>query len=456
MRQEQIDYYKKWIWAYILLFIFEGALRKWFLPGLAGPLLLIREPIVLYLFFKCYRSNLIGIGEAKGLMIVGTICLFTTLIFGHHNVLIALYGWHIYFFHFPFIVIAARLLNWEDVVKIGKVLLYISIPMTLLVIMQFYQPQSAWVNRGVGGDISGAGFGGTMIGDVAYYRPPGTFSFTSGYTAFQSIVCSFVFYFMIANKSLPKQLQINQWILYLIMLCYMLSVPYSISRSLTLMTVLTALFALLALSGGKTKTLISLLLSIFGIIIIVFIANKFNLFGESINAFTKRFGEASEVEGGIQGTIGNRYILSFFNSLFMNVPIFGYGLGIGTNAGSSLIHGDMFSIFNAESGFGLIIGECGLLLGLVIIILRFKWTIRLVFQGWKQRKKNMLPILLMPNLITLLSLGGIGSVPSLGALVLASFLYVASLKINYRTPNGYKSNLLKVLHKNNKCNYWEA
>ena len=95
MRQEQIDYYKKWIWAYILLFIFEGALRKWVFPGLAGPLLLVREPIVLYLFFKCYRSNLIGIGEAKGLMIIGTICLFTALVFGHHNIIIALYGWHI-------------------------------------------------------------------------------------------------------------------------------------------------------------------------------------------------------------------------------------------------------------------------------------------------------------------------------------------------------------------------
>lgn len=435
MRQEQIDYYKKWIWAYILLFIFEGALRKWIFPGLAGPLLLIREPIVLYLFFKCYRSNLIGIGEAKGLMIVATICLFTALIFGHHNIIIALYGWRIYFFHFPFIVIAARLLNLEDVVKIGKVLLYISIPMTILIIMQFYQPQSAWVNRGVGGDISGSGFGGTMINNIAYFRPPGTFSFTSGYTAFQNIVCSFVFYFLITNKTLPKKIQINQWVLYIIILCYILSIPYSISRSLAMMTALTTFFAVLSLN--KAKTFISLLFGIIAIIVIIFIANKLNMFGDSINAFTQRFGEASKTEGGLEGTIGNRYILGFLNSLFMDVPIFGYGIGIGTNAGASLIHGDMFSIFNAESGFGLIIGECGLFLGLIIIILRFKWTVRLVFKGWKQRKKNILPILLMPNLIVLLSMGSIGAVPSLGALVLTSFLYIASLNINIRVPKKY-------------------
>lgn len=81
----------------------------------------------------------------------------------------------------------------------------------------------------------------------------------------------------------------------------------------------------------------------------------------------------------------------------------------------------------------MIIGECGLFLGLIIIILRFKWTIRLVFKGWKQRKNNILPILLMPNLIVLLSMGSVGAVPSLGALVLTSFLYIASLNISIRT-----------------------
>jgi hypothetical protein len=40
--------------------------------------------------------------------------------------------------------------------------------------LQFYSPQS-WVNRGVGGDLS-VGFSGADD----YFRPPGTFSFTSG------------------------------------------------------------------------------------------------------------------------------------------------------------------------------------------------------------------------------------------------------------------------------------
>lgn len=41
--------YRKAIWIYIFLLIFEGALRKWFLPSLATPLLLVRDPIAIWL-----------------------------------------------------------------------------------------------------------------------------------------------------------------------------------------------------------------------------------------------------------------------------------------------------------------------------------------------------------------------------------------------------------------------
>ena len=72
----------------------------------------------------------------------------------------------------------------DDVIKVGKVTLWISIPMAVLIGLQFYSPQSAWVNRGVGGDESGAGFTGAL----GYFRPPGTFSFTNGNAFFFALV----------------------------------------------------------------------------------------------------------------------------------------------------------------------------------------------------------------------------------------------------------------------------
>jgi hypothetical protein len=47
------DPYKliKWlIWTYFLLLIYEGALRKWVLPGLANPLLIVRDPVVILIY----------------------------------------------------------------------------------------------------------------------------------------------------------------------------------------------------------------------------------------------------------------------------------------------------------------------------------------------------------------------------------------------------------------------
>ena len=40
------------IWMYFLLWIFEGALRKWVLPSLATPLLIVRDPVAVYIIIK--------------------------------------------------------------------------------------------------------------------------------------------------------------------------------------------------------------------------------------------------------------------------------------------------------------------------------------------------------------------------------------------------------------------
>ena len=68
--------------------------------------------------------------------------------------------------------------------------------MTLLIALQFYSPQSAWVNRGIGGDIKGGGFTGAL----GYFRPPGTFSFTTGVSQFFSFTAAFIIFFGLIPK----------------------------------------------------------------------------------------------------------------------------------------------------------------------------------------------------------------------------------------------------------------
>src|SRR5690606_6222400 len=176
---------KKGIWVYFLLLIFEGALRKWFLPFLAAPLLVVRDPVAIWLIYMAWKHNVIKANIYVLLMIFFTIIsVSTALLFGHGSMIVALYGARITLIHFPVIFIIGKVFTHEDVVKMGRVLLMIAIPMTVLIALQFYSPQSAWVNRGVGGDMEGAGFSGGL----GYFRPPGTFSFTTGNVMFYSFV----------------------------------------------------------------------------------------------------------------------------------------------------------------------------------------------------------------------------------------------------------------------------
>ena len=163
--------------VYFFLLIFEGALRKWVVPGFSTPLLLVRDPVAILILFVAWRNRLLIWNNYLFLIIV--ICIvsfFTTILLGHGNVFIAFYGIRIYLLHLPLIFVIENVYNRDDILRIIKWMLILSIPMLLLIVWQFYSPQTAWVNRGVGGDESGAGFQGAL----GFYRPPGTFSFTNG------------------------------------------------------------------------------------------------------------------------------------------------------------------------------------------------------------------------------------------------------------------------------------
>ena len=48
---------KKLIWVYFLLLLFEGALRKWFFPSLSQGLLIVRDPIAIWIYYIAYTQG---------------------------------------------------------------------------------------------------------------------------------------------------------------------------------------------------------------------------------------------------------------------------------------------------------------------------------------------------------------------------------------------------------------
>lgn len=417
--------YRKAIWVYIFLLIFEGALRKWLLPSLATPLLLIRDPIAIWLTIVGLKKGWIKSGYAKTMIVVASISFILALAVGHHNLFVALFGWRIYFFHFPTIFVIGKVLTRTDLLKIGQFFLWVSIPMTILIFIQFHSPQTAWVNIGVGGEGT-AGFEGAM----GYMRPPGTFSFTSGYIMFQAVVGCYLLFYLLMNNTLPKEYQFSKVILIVLAGCYLLSIPTSISRTHFFQTFFFSAFLFIAAirkNSLKSKFLKFIVIAIVAGIILYFSG----LGSTSMEAFITRFESANEVEGGIQGSIGNRYIGGYLESLInFNVPIFGYGIGLGTNVGAKAMGGNMYSFgFNAEVEWSRIIGECGMLLGFIIIGVRLLFSLEVWTKAYKllTTKYDLLSWMLSAGMMLTIPQGQWSIPTNLGFCILFGGLTLASI-----------------------------
>lgn len=417
--------YRKAIWIYIFLLIFEGALRKWFLSSLATPLLLVRDPIAIWLTIVGLQKGWIKSGYAKAMMAVASISLLMTMVIGHHNMFVALFGWRIYFFHFPMIFVMGKILTKADLLKIGQFILWISIPMTILVFIQFHSPQSAWVNIGVGGEES-AGFQGAL----GYMRPPGTFSFTSGYVMYQAVVGCYLLYYLLMNNTLPKEYQFHKIVLIVLAGCYLLSIPTSISRTHFFQTSVFLVFLFIAAmrkSKLRSKFLkFAIIAAVAGIILYIT-----GIAGTSVEAFTARFETANEIEGGVEGVIGDRYVGGLLGSLInFRIPVFGYGIGLGTNVGARIMGGNMYSFgFNAENEWSRIIGECGMLLGLIIIGIRMFFSLSIWKRAYKLliKRYDLLPWMLSAGMMLTVPQGQWSIPTNLGFCILLGGLTLAAV-----------------------------
>jgi hypothetical protein len=350
---------------------------------------------------------------------VGIISTFTAMLFGHGNIWVALYGGRIMLIHFPMMFIMGRIFNQNDVLKMGKIVLWMAIPMAFLIALQFYSPQSAWVNRGVGGNMAGAGFDGAL----GYFRPPGTFSFTNGTTTFFGLVAVFVFYFLLHPARVNTILLIGATV------ALFAAVPLSISRGLFFQVGVTFLFAMLVIAR-KPKYMGRMIMGgVFCVIALIILSNK-SFFQTATEAFSSRFEAAGNVEGGLKGTLGTRFLGGLLDPILQSFDqgFFGAGSGKGTNVGSMLLEGKQEFLI-AEGEWGRLTGELGPLMGLSVIFLRLGLTAKLALASYKK--------LLIGDLLPwfLLSFGAItitqaqwAQPTSLGFSTLIGGLWIASLK----------------------------
>ena len=428
IEQEAIPNYnsiKIAIWVYFLLWIFEGALRKWFLPSLATPLLVVRDPIAIYIIIRALYLNVKFLNPYVVFSVMFTlISLAITLSFGHGNLFVGLYGARIMLIHFPLIFIIGSVFTKVDILKMGRVLLVLNLFVSVIVYFQFISTQTSFINVGIGGEGS-AGFSGSM----GYFRPSGTYSFISGLSAFYILVSVFVFYFWLSKESCPKILLLVSTIALLIAL------PLTVSRTAVGGVVLVGLFAFVG-SSTSFKSILRILFTVFIIIGLFTILQKTtSVFSLGTEVFMNRVDEANGQEGGLKDSFFVRALNGFTEPIvfLLNEPLFAGNLGMGTNAGAKMLTGKTDFLIS-EGELGRLAGEQGLVLGGSLIALRLILAISLFYNSIiLSNEGKLLPLALCGTALFLITQGQWAQPSMLGCAVIAAGLLLASINIQLKT-----------------------
>src|SRR5947207_12383609 len=187
---------RRLVYLYFFLLLVEGALRKWIVPQFSNPLLLVRDPVVLAIYFLAWRARVFPRNAFISSLAVLGILSWIVSIFVldpylpiSRILLVTAYGFRSNFLHLPLIFIFATVFDADDVRKIGWWMLLGMIPMTLLMPLQFHSAPDSFINRTVG-----LGEGEQITAGGGKIRPPGTFSFISGPIHYVTAAAAFVLY----------------------------------------------------------------------------------------------------------------------------------------------------------------------------------------------------------------------------------------------------------------------
>lgn len=407
------------LWAYIVALIFDGAFRKWFLPGLSDVFLLSRVPIVFLIYLLALQSRLFPMNFF--VVLTGILMVVTGFLayFIHGNLLTLGYGILSNFFFIPLIFLFPKVWDWGDVQRVGKFFLLVAIPMTVLIGMQFYMPQSAWVNRSVGG-VEGAGFTGAL----GRYRPPGTFSFITGVAQFFTLFFAFFLHQFMHKRTISMPL------LLVCGACVPLAVFGSISRLLALSVLVVFIMGVFALfyNGRRLPNSFKVLAAM---VLCTALASQLPFFQDATDAFSARWERATgEDRGGFRQAIIARTIGELTRPFagMDKLPFWGMGLGTGTQAGAQLMTGQRgFQI--AEGEWGRVMGELGPVLGTLFILLRLGLVLFLGKIALDQvLRGNFLPWLMFSASFLLILYGQWGQQTSIGFAILGAGLTLSACR----------------------------
>ncbi len=388
--------------AVYLLAIFEGALRKYVLPGFGQYIFFIRDPLVAWAYLIATRWQLWPRGGVlwrvtQWAALLGVVLLILQIALGPPSdlrLLLGVYGWRAYFFYTPLAFLVGATFERDDLLRLARQTLLLAVPISLLVAVQFFSPPGAPVNVGTAEDKL-LQFQNLVV-DAAHVRPAGPFSSNVGQGQFDTTAFAMLLAFVIM-PSVRRRLGLPTLIMGggAVLTC----VALSGSRGTILQTAMILLFALplaLLVRDGATRMRAALLPIALGLGAVVLYPI---VFPESFTAFMLRWTTAAHDESGIGGVFG-RALIGFvdFARLTDAVPPLGLGLGFGGNAAVLLkatIDGVQPGVY-AETDYARHMVDLGVVCGVAYIVFRFAlvaWLLRQVVRATR-RSGDTLPLML--------------------------------------------------------------
>src|ERR1041385_6892698 len=348
---------RKMIWLYFWLLILEGALRKWIVPSLSAPLLVVRDPIILIIYIQAIRCRRFPINSAMLAYFVLLACFILLVVVQvmagiGGGPLVALYGLRTNFLHLPLIFVLPRVFSYTDVLKIGRWILILSIPMAALMTLQYESSPASWINAATKAEAVQLAFMGGRI------RPPGTFSFITGAAHFYVLATAFLLY------GLGERARVySRGLTFAALLSVAIALPVSGSRTLVLGCgiVFAAAVVFGILNPGRAGKIVAVAVLI-GVTVAALSQTDF--FKEALDAFMARWDEAASSSGGVEQGVLWRFIAWFTQpfSLLPEAGLIGKGIGVGTNAASAMLTGALTFLL-AEDEWARVVLESGPLLG---------------------------------------------------------------------------------------------
>ena len=386
-----ITHIKRAIGFYFFLLIFEGVFRKWLLPQFSDVLLIVRDPVVLVIYLLAIKARvfprnhwMVSLAAIAFLSSLVSVVVLEPYLPIKPLVLVTGFGFRSNFLHLPLLFIMGRVLDVEDVKKLGWWMLVGLLPMCLLLAVQFNSPADAFINRT-------AGLGGTeqITAGSGKIRPPGTFSFVSGVIFYAAMSAAYLLY-----GALTRGLYRN-WLLFAGGFALVVTIGVSGSRSVLLgvLVVLASLIPVLIVRPGAVNQFGRNLLIV---VVVMVIAARLPIFKEGVQVLSDRFTAVAEAEETtVAGGLIDRVLIVFTEGfkLLGHAPLGGYGLGIGTNGGAKFLTGRAIFLLT-EGEWGRVILESGPILGSAFLIWRTMLTFSLgLFSFRKLQQGHLLPLL---------------------------------------------------------------